>query len=111
MSKCVLVVQSNALPGREDEYNRWYNDQHLDDVLRVPMMLSAQRFKMATNDPAAPAKYLAIYEFEADNPAEAIAALNARAGSPEMMITEAFDAANASVVPWVAITDKKIKGH
>jgi hypothetical protein len=107
MSKHVLVVQSNGLPGREDDYNKWYSETHLDDVLKVPGMLSAQRFKLAQDDPNAKQKYLAIYEFETDDVTKTFAELNARAGTPDMMISDAFDAASAAVVPWVAITDKK----
>ena len=110
MSRHVLVVYSNGHSGREEEYNRWYSNQHLDDVLNVPCMLSAQRFKLAVDDATAKHKYLAIYEFEADSAADAMAALDARAGTSDMLISEAFDAPSASVTPWVAITDKKAKG-
>lgn len=44
-----LIVLSNAMPGREAEYNRWYDEMHLPDVLRNPGFRSAQRFKLAAS--------------------------------------------------------------
>ena len=106
MSKHVLVVQSNAVAGREDEYNRWYSDQHLGDVIKVPGILTAQRFKIATDGANAKWKYLAIYEVETDDLAKTMAALNSRAGTPDMVISDAMDMQSVSMAPWVAITDK-----
>lgn len=108
MSKCVLVVLSNPVAGREDEYNHWYTTQHLADVLRVPGFVSAQRFRIAQDDGSAAWKYLALYEFEADDPAKALAELTARAGTPDMVLSEAMDMQAYSVTPWVAICDRRI---
>lgn len=106
MSQCVLIVLSNPVAGREDEYNNWYSQQHLADVLKVPGYKSAQRFTLAQADASAQWRYLAIYEFETDDPANAMAALMSRAGSPDMVLSEAMDMQAYSAVPWVAITDK-----
>jgi hypothetical protein len=105
MQECVLVVKTNPVAGREDEYNDWYTNQHLADVLKVPGFKAARRFKLAQDNASAQWKYLAIYEFVSDNVADTLAALNARAGTPDMVISEAFDMASTSVAPWVAITD------
>lgn len=108
--KCVLVVLSNPVAGREAEFNDWYSNQHLADVLKVPGFLSAQRFQLGMEEGDAAWKYLAIYEFEANDPAESLAALTARAGSPEMVISQAMDMQAYSAVPWVAITEKLSAG-
>ena len=79
MSKYIMAVYSNAVEGREDEYNQWYNDIHLGEVLEVPGFVAAQRFSV-TGDPVrgdSPAhKYLAIYELETDDPGACLTALN-----------------------------------
>jgi hypothetical protein len=106
--KCVLVVLSNPVAGRESEYNEWYSNQHVHDVLRAPGFLSAQRFALGQDDENAHWKYLAIYEFEAENPADALAELTARAGTADMVISEAMDLQNYSVTPWMAISDKLV---
>ena len=106
MKQFALVVFSNPVAGREDEYNNWYTNQHLADVLKVPGFLSAQRFTLGVADPGAKWKYLAIYEFESDDAAATVATLVALAGSPDMVLSEALNLSDYSVTPWLAITDK-----
>lgn len=106
MKKCVLVVFSNPLAGKEEEYNEWYNQQHLADVLKVPGFVSAQRFKLAEANGDAVWRYLAIYEFEADDPAGALGELTKRAGTPHMVLSEAMDLSNYSVSAWAALTGR-----
>jgi hypothetical protein len=65
-----FVVYSNPAPGREDEYNDWYSNQHLKDLRAIPGVVAARRFKLAGTQiraGAPPHQYLAIYEIEADN--------------------------------------------
>ena len=40
-----LVVLTNPVAGREDEYNDWYSNRHLGDVIAIPGIVAAQRFK------------------------------------------------------------------
>src|SRR5690242_4404658 len=47
MAKYTFVVMTNPTPGKETEYNRWYNEQHIPDVLNVPGFVCAQRFRLA----------------------------------------------------------------
>jgi hypothetical protein len=39
-----FYVFSNPVAGHEDEYNKWYNQQHAQDVVSIPGFVSAQRF-------------------------------------------------------------------
>ena len=41
-----LVALSSPLPGREEEYERWYDEQHIPDCLKLDGFLSAQRFRI-----------------------------------------------------------------
>ncbi len=36
MPHYAYVVHSNPVAGREDEYNDWYSNRHLADVVAVP---------------------------------------------------------------------------
>jgi len=45
MVKATLVVLTNPVAGREDDYNDWYTNRHLGDVLEVPGIVSAKRLK------------------------------------------------------------------
>lgn len=107
MPRFVLQVLSNPVSGREEEYNRWYTERHLADVLKVPGFVSAQRFRLAAADAGSGWHYLALYEFEADDAAQALAALTARAGTDAMPLSDAMDLASYSVLPWAAITDRR----
>ena len=46
MPKGVMVVQTGCEPGREDEYNDWYSNTHIPEVLAVPGFVGARRFKV-----------------------------------------------------------------
>jgi hypothetical protein len=69
MTRHILLAFSNPLEGREDEFNAWYNERHLDDVLKVPGYISAQRFELSSTQmmPDGPYRYLAIYEVGTDD--------------------------------------------
>lgn len=105
---CILVVQTNPVPGREDEFNLWYGQTHLPDVLKLPGFVSARRYRLATSDASARWQYLAIYEFETDDVASLIALLKATAGTPDMMLSQAMDFSDFSVMPWVALGDRQV---
>ncbi len=78
----VLIVMSDPVEGREDEYNDWYDNIHLGEVLQVPGFVAAQRFIAAAPMPGRdgpPLRYLSIYEIEADDAGAPIAALVAAA--------------------------------
>lgn len=89
--KHILVVMSNAADGREDEYNDWYTNVHLPDVLAIPGFVAAQRYKLGKEQRSnTPAKwgYTAIYEMETDEPKEVFAELGRRSGTPLMRVPD-----------------------
>jgi len=69
MSKHVLVAFTEPVDGQEDTYNEWYNETHIPEILSVPGIISARRFRTKiVNVSGAPAwKYMAIYEVETDD--------------------------------------------
>jgi hypothetical protein len=93
MAKHMLLALTNPVEGSEDEYNDWYDNRHLADVLQIPGFVAAQRFRLspAQKMEAPPWKYLAIYEIETDNLSEVIATLSARSGTVLMPISDAMN--------------------
>jgi hypothetical protein len=96
------LVFTNCIPGREDEFNRWYDEIHIGDLLRVPGIVGAHRSvispaqaSMATGDVelcgpediGARYRFLAIYEIEAEDPLTVLNEIKRRANTPEMLIT------------------------
>ena len=70
MARFSFVVYSNPAEGREQEYNDWYSNQHLRDLLAIPGVISARRFKLSDTqigEVAQTYRYLAIYDIEADD--------------------------------------------
>jgi hypothetical protein len=93
MTRHILVVESNALDGRDDEFNQWYDGEHLPAVLQVPGFVAARRFTATTgiHGEIPDHGYLAIYEIETDDLPGALAALSSAAKA--MNLHPAFDRA------------------
>jgi hypothetical protein len=102
MARHVFVVHTNAADGRDDEFNAWYSGPHLDDLRRLPGVVSARRFRIAdaqVRDVPSPHRYLAIYEIETDDPQRFARELLARAGT-ELLATSPALAPDASAYLW-----------
>jgi hypothetical protein len=57
----LLLVMADSGPGQEDDFNRWYDEEHMAERMAVPGFLRARRFKAVEGSP----KYLALYDLEA----------------------------------------------
>ena len=57
-------------PSREEEFNEWYSNTHIPDMLQVPGMIKATRWMAAEPKEGLQRKYLALYEFETDDIAD-----------------------------------------
>lgn len=59
--RAIFLVYTDLVdPGYEEEFNAWYNSQHLPDLLALPGFLDGARYVATTGGP----KYLAVYELE-----------------------------------------------
>ncbi len=68
MPRYILLAFSDCKdPAREDEFNYWYETMHVPDMLEVPGMISATRWKAAPYIEGQHRKYLAMYELETDD--------------------------------------------
>ena len=56
----IYLVWADVQAAKEDDFNRWYNEEHLDELLAIPGVLSAARYIAVSGSP----KYLACYELE-----------------------------------------------
>jgi hypothetical protein len=89
--KTYYTVYSNPMPGKDAEFNDWYTNVHLAEVLQIDGFVSAQRFQLAElqviNDQ--PYRYMAMYEIENDNIEKTVQNMMAAAGGLQM--TDAMD--------------------
>jgi hypothetical protein len=64
----LLVVRTDIAPEQEADFNRWYSDVHLPDIVGIPGVRSGRRYRLAVDVPGFPGagvpSYLAIYELE-----------------------------------------------
>lgn len=98
MGKFLMVVTSGAKPGRDDEYNAWYDGTHLAEICAIPGVTGGRRFDaIATTPNPQPAPYLAIYEIEADDPASVLGEMMRRAEAGQMSMSEALDTDTAKI--------------
>lgn len=76
----MLVVMADVPAELEDEFNRWYNTEHIGELLALPGVLNGARYEAASGGP----KHLACYELE----------------SPEVYTSETFQNYLANPGPW-----------
>ena len=64
MPKGIMYLQTMPVsPDKDADYNKWYNDTHLAEIVSVEGIVSARRFApMDGNGP-----YIAIYELDCDD--------------------------------------------
>lgn len=56
----LLLVMIEIDPAYEDEFNRWYREEHYPERMACPGFISGKRYMALEGDP----KYLAVYELE-----------------------------------------------
>ena len=66
----LMMVWMDVPADKEEEFNHWYNEEHLPELLAIPGVLNAARYEAVSSGP----KHLACYELE----------------SPAVVETEAF---------------------
>lgn len=70
MARYVMVVRTNCSDdSHEDDFNDWYDNIHVPDVMEIPGFVSVARYASPLAGPQAweSGKFLAIYEIEADD--------------------------------------------
>lgn len=95
MSRYKMLVLSRPTPGNEAQYNEWYQNIHLKQIVAIPGFVSAQRFKLSVGmrgEDTYP--YMAIYEIETDDVAAAFDLLTKAAADGSIAVSQAFDYAS-----------------
>jgi hypothetical protein len=59
-AEALLVVSMNVAPEAEEEFNAWYDTEHLPALVRVPGVICGRRFRSETGQP----RYVAAYHLE-----------------------------------------------
>jgi hypothetical protein len=78
-----MLVFANPIPGREAEFNDWYTNTHMGDLVQLPGWMGAQRFRIVTNVMPRPSVagynhgYLIIWDLEETDANPALARMTA----------------------------------
>ncbi len=76
MERHLVVVMSNPVEGREEEFHDWYENTHLDEVLATCGWTSAERFTLSAEQGVACGyTHLALYEAPAETAEQVIETL------------------------------------
>lgn len=93
----IYFVCTSPVDGREDEYNTWYSNQHLADVIAVSGFSTARRYRTERASAPGGLPYLALYAIVGD-PAETLAGLGLAREQGRMPISPALDSNTKSAV-------------
>jgi hypothetical protein len=108
----VLAFSSPTSTQSEEDFNRWYSEQHLQEMATVPGVVSAARYKLIPSEMvgAGPSQqYLAIYELTARTPEqmdEFVRHLQAAAGAGNVTMHEAVDMSSIGAAFGVPIGER-----
>jgi hypothetical protein len=86
----LLMVWADVPADKENEFNRWYNEEHLKERLAVPGFLSGARYEAVKGGP----KHLAVYELE----------------SPAVLEDPAYKTVQAHPTPWTRRCSPEVIG-
>ena len=92
MTRYIYVVLSSPHEGREEEYNEWYSNTHIPDILALGPFSSARRLKItdAVFGTQPEGQYVTFYETD-EKPADALAVLAAARGTDRIRGSDAID--------------------
>jgi hypothetical protein len=116
MAKHVFIAFSDPKEGMEDEFNEWYDNQHVPDLMKLPGFVRASRYKLAEGvdtptgpnaSPAAPngQRYVVIYEIEADDVAYVPGAIRAGIKAGEVILKPVMNDLNSGYFTQISSTD------
>jgi hypothetical protein len=92
MAKYKLVALTTPVAGKEKEYNEWYQKKHLSELVALPGMKGAQRYKLTAKLVGADTNpWMAIYDLETDDPMGFLGALGKAHASGAMTQSDAND--------------------
>ena len=92
-----MLVLSNPVVGREAEFERWYSEVHVPQMLEQPGFVSCQRFVLsdAQMGGSHPQRYLALWEIEGTSLSDVFERLRGDMKSGALAGCEAFDQSTA----------------
>jgi len=106
----LFIALTNPIEGEDDAFNKWYDTQHVPEVLDVPGVVAAQRYDIAelkvpddqdlpAQLPAPTHRYMVIYELD-NEPDVVMAEFLKRVMAGTLSLGEWLDLATISLTGW-----------
>jgi hypothetical protein len=80
LARHLLLIETNCQPGTDVEFNRWYDEIHIPELLQIDGFVRATRYGVADAQMGRSVpdqRYLALYEIDAESAQAALDALAA----------------------------------
>jgi hypothetical protein len=91
MPKYKMIALTRPIEGKEAEYNEWYQNVHLREVVSFPGFTGARRYKHVQQMGGEAYPYAAIYDIETDDLGAVLGAFGQAAATGKMSRSEAMD--------------------
>jgi hypothetical protein len=70
MTEYLLMAMTNCVPGKEDQYNLWFDNVHIPEILAVDGFSSVQRLQLTSEQRTPgphPYSFAALYRIDTDD--------------------------------------------
>jgi len=97
MEDNLMLVFTDPVSGLEAEFNDWYTNIHIPEIVKMTGMRGARRYRIGDGPRggALTNQYLAVYDL-GDNPQEALRKLDVIASSGQLTQSDAVDRSGLS---------------
>jgi hypothetical protein len=120
MAQDLFIALTNPIEGEDEAFNKWYDAQHVPEVLDVPGVVAAQRYDIVElnvpDDQELPAqlpppthRYMVIYELDND-PDVVMAEFLKRVMAGTLSLGEWLDLSTISLTGWTPRGDRVVAG-
>ena len=110
MAENLFIALTNPIEGEDDAFNKWYDTQHVPEVLDVPGVTAAQRYDIVElkvpDDEGLPAqlpppthRYMVIYQLDQE-PDVVMAEFLNRVMAGKLSLGEWLDLTTVSLTGW-----------
>jgi hypothetical protein len=82
----LMIAMIDVDPRHEEEFNRWYDEEHYPERIACPGFIRGQRYMAVEGEP----KYLAVYELESPDVLQGEAYRKLQEPSPWTLRTREF---------------------